>query len=169
MLIIVTGAIGSGKTTVCEKVVKLAQSRGYRCGGVLARKAEDGIVIEDIQAGASQPLASTSDIYAGLHIGKYIFSPPGIDFGLKALESGTAAGLLVVDELGPLELGGEGFINAIKLIRAGKVKRGAVVIRKELLSTFLPQLHTTPFVFETTLDNRDRLPENIIRTLFGAG
>ena len=169
MVIIVTGAVGIGKTTVCQKVVKIAQSQGYSCGGVIAHKTQnEDIIIEDVQTGETKALASTSDIYQGPHTGKYSFNPEGIDFGTQAIARGSASDILLVDELGHLELRGEGFAKVIEQIAAGKVKNCIIVIRKDLLSAFLTQLGVTASVFETTIDNRNQLPGEIGLTLIQA-
>ena len=162
MVIIVTGAIGIGKSSVCEKVIKIARSQGYSCGGIITYKAQTGdIIIESIQTGKTKTLASTSYIYQGPRTGKYFFNPEGIDFGIQAIGRGTAADILLVDELGYLELSGQGFAKAIDQIVAGKVKNCILVIRKELLSAFLPKLGAITSVFETTIDNRNQLPSEI--------
>jgi nucleoside-triphosphatase THEP1 len=162
MVIIVTGAVGIGKTTVCQKLVEIIRNKGYTCGGILTSKAEDGgIVIEDIRSGEKQTLASINDIYAGPHTAKYSFNPEGVDFGIQAIGTGTSAAILIVDEIGHLELRGDGFINALELIKAGKAKDCVLVIRNELFSAFLPQLPATPLVFETTISNRNQLPQEI--------
>jgi nucleoside-triphosphatase len=162
MVIIVTGAIGIGKTTVCEKVVRIARSQGHSCGGVIARKARnEDIVIEDIQTGETRVLASTGGIYQGPRTAKYSFNPEGIYFGIQAIERGTSSNILLVDELGPLELRGQGFARIMEQIAAGKVKNCIVVIRKELLSAFLPLLGTVTSIFEITSDNRNELPGEI--------
>ncbi len=169
MVIIVTGVVGIGKTTVCDKVVKIARSQGYSCGGIIAHKAQNGdIIIEDVQTGETRALASTSSIYQGPHAGRYFFNPEGIDFGTQAIARGTASDILLVDELGPLELRGEGFAEVIEEIAAGKVNNCVVVIRKDLLSAFLPQMGATTSVFETTIDSRNQLPGEIGRTLVQA-
>ncbi len=92
---------------------------------------------------------------------QYFFNPEGIDFGIQAIDRGIASDILLVDELGHLELSGEGFAKVIEQIVAGKVKTCIIVIRKELLSTFLPQLGATTSVLETTINNRNQLPEEI--------
>lgn len=56
---------------------------------------------------------------------------------------------------------GEGFVKVIELIRTKKVRNCILVIRKSLLSAFLPQLNTEPSIFQTTLDNRNQLPQEI--------
>ena len=165
MVIVVTGAIGIGKTTVCEKVIKIARSQGYSCGGIITCKGQnEDIIIEDVQTGETKVLASTSNIYQGPRTAKYFFNPEGIDFGIHAIDRGTASDILLVDELGHLELRGEGFANVIEQIIGGKVKTCILVIRKELLSAFLPRLGATTSVFEATINNRNQLPGEIART-----
>lgn len=166
MVIIITGDIGIGKTTVCRRLIEIVQNQGYSCGGILTYKAPDkGITIEGIQSGETENLASTKNVYHGPRTAKYYFNAKGIAFGVREIEKGISSSLLVVDEIGHLELRGEGFTKAIELIRTGKVKNCVLVIRKELLSAFLPQLNTEPSVFETTLDNRDQLPQEIGKLL----
>jgi len=169
MVIIVTGAIGIGKTTVCRKVIELARNQGYTCGGILTYKAADkSIIIEDIQSGDKETLASIDNVYHGPRTAKYSFNPKGIDFGIQAIDKGTSAAILVVDEIGHLELRAEGFAKVLELIKAGKVTNCILVIRRELLSPFLPQLPTTPLVFKTTVNSRNQLPQEIVSVLLEA-
>ena len=50
-----------------------------------------------------------------------------------------------------------------ELIRDGQVNDCVLVIRQELLSSYLPELDVvTPLVLEATVDNRDRLPAEIL-------
>jgi len=166
VVIIVTGATGIGKTSVCRKLIELVRNRGYTCGGILTYKGADkSIIIEDIQSGDKETLASINNVYHGLRTAKYSFNPKGIDFGIQAIDKGTSAAILVVDEIGHLELRAEGFVKVLELIKAGKVTNCILVIRRELLSTFLPQLPTTPFVFKTTVNSRNQLPQEIVSVL----
>ena len=162
MVIIVTGAIGIGKTTVCQKLIELIRNQGYTCGGILTYKAADkGIIIEDIQSGEKETLAGINNVYHGPHIGKYSFNPDGIDFGIKAVGKGTSTAVLIVDEIGHLELRAEGFAEILELIKAGKIKDCILVIRRELLPAFLLQLPATPLIFEATINSRNQLPQEI--------
>jgi len=162
MVIIVTGPIGIGKTTVCEKVIDIARKQGHSCGGIITYKNQkNDIIIKDIQTGETKTLASISNVYQGPRTTKYSFSPDGIDFGIQAINRGTTSDILLVDELGQLELRGQGFAHIIEQISTGKVKNCIIIIRKELLPTFLPQLGTTISVFETTIENRNQLPGEI--------
>ncbi len=162
MVIIVTGAIGIGKTTVCRKLIGIVRNQGYTCGGILTYKAADkGIIIEDIQSGEKETLASINDVYHGPRTAKYSFNPDGIDFGIRSIEKSTSSAILIIDEIGHLELRGEGFAKVLELIKAGKIKDCILVIRKELLPDFLSQLDTMLLVFETTMKNRNQLPQEI--------
>ena len=67
----------------------------------------------------------------------------------------------MVDEIGHLELRGGGFAKVLELIKAGKIEDCILVIRRELLPAFLPQMPATPLVFETTINNRNQLPQEI--------
>jgi nucleoside-triphosphatase THEP1 len=167
MVIIVTGAIGIGKTTVCQRVIEIVRSEGCGCGGILTHKASDkSIVIEDIETGEKEALASINNIYKGPHVGKYFFNPKGIEFGIQAIDRDTSAVLIVIDEIGYLELQGEGFAKVLELTRAGKMRNCILVMRSELLPAFLSQLPTATLVFETTRNNRDQLPQEISAVLF---
>ena len=166
MVIIVTGAIGIGKTTVCRKLIKTVRSQGYTCGGILTCEVADkGIIIEDIQTGAKETLAAINNIYHGPRTPRYYFNPEGIDFGIQAIDKGASTKILVVDELGHLELRGEGFAKVLGLIGAGRVRECILVIRTELLPAFLPGLPATPSVFEVTMNNRNQLPQEISSVL----
>ena len=168
MNIVVTGAVGVGKTTVCEKVIGMARGLGYSCGGILTPKAADkGIVIVDIQTGEREVLASLDNIYRGPRVGKYFFNPGGIEFGLRAIESGVSADVLCVDEIGYLELEGKGFVKIMELIGEGKVKNSILVIRRELLAAFSTRLGSGWSITEADIENRNELPAKICALLAG--
>jgi len=166
MVIVITGAIGIGKTTVCRKLIEIIRNHGYTCGGILTYKtADEGIIVEDIQTSEGEILASINNVYNGPRTQKYFFNPEGIDFGIRAINKGESSAILLIDEIGQLELRGEGFVKVTELIKASKVTDCILVIRNELLPAFLPQLPTTPLVFETTINNRNQLPQEISSVL----
>ena len=165
MNIIVTGKVGIGKTTVCEKVVAIAKRLGYSCGGILTPKSKEGIIIVDVQTEERKVLASINNIYQGPHIGKYYFNPESINLGIKAIDKGISVDILFVDEVGYLELKDEGFIKILEPIRVGKVKNSILVIRKELLLAFSTRLGSELSITETTIKNRNELPQKICTLL----
>jgi len=158
---IITGDIGTGKSTVCNKLIEIMQNQGYSCGGIITYKNGIDIIIESLQSGETEILASSSDVYDGPSTPKYSFNTRGINFGRQEIENGIDSSFLVVDEIGRLELEGEGFTNVAELIRLKRINNCILVIRRELLSACLSLLSTEPYIFETKLDNRDQLPRVI--------
>ncbi len=168
MVIIITGAIGIGKTTVCEKVVKIVRSSGYSCGGILIHKAaHESLIALDIQTGERAVLASAGNTFDGPRTPRYSFNSEAIKFGIRAINKAIDSDVLIIDELGHLELDGEGFAKSLEFVKTGRVKNSILVIRKELLPAFLAQLGDSPSIFETTISTRDRLPRKICSSLIG--
>ena len=165
MLVILTGPIGIGKTTVCRHLVEAWRSQNRTCGGILTYKKNDGIEIEDIQTGVCRSLASSSEITQGPRTPQYYFYPEGINFGIGAIIRGQNRALLIIDEIGQLELHGQGFINALDIMDESNNDL-LVVIREALLSRFLSKLKCSPQIFNVTLLNRDTLPSKIVEKLF---
>lgn len=168
MVIIITGAIGIGKTTVCEQVIRIVRSSGYSCGGVLTYKAEHGtLIVSDIQTGERAILAGAANTFDGPRTPRYSFNPEAVKFGKRAIDKALDSDVVVIDELGHLELGGEGFARSLDFVKTGRVKNAILVIRKRLLADFLARLGDNPAIFETTVGTRDRLPHKICSTLLG--
>ena len=166
MVIIVSGNVGLGKTTVCLKVIEIAQKQGYGCGGIISYKTQkDEIIIKDVQTGKTKILASTLSIYHGPRTAKYFFNLDGIDFGNKAIDRSISSDITVIDEFGYLELQGQGFTRSIKQVANGAFKTSMIVIRTELLSSYLLHLGARTAVFDTNLDNRNKLPDEIFHLL----
>jgi len=166
VLTIITGATGIGKTTVCAKAIDSLTTHGLTCGGVLCwKEAGGGIQLEDVESGDTVHLAGVSDEYSGPRAGKYCFNPEAIDIGNGIIERAAKRDVVVVDELGLLELAGHGFTSAVDLISTGRFNNAIVVIRSELLPEYLPILGVSPLVFTTTRKNRERLAADIVSNI----
>lgn len=164
--IIVSGARGTGKSTVCEKTADLARSRGYAVGGVITRKAHDGgLMVLDLSNGENHRLATARPDLGIPYAGDYLFDSEGIDFGVRAIERGAACDLLVIDEISYLELDGNGF--ACGLDYCVPSRNTLIVIRTNLLAAFTPYLGGNLTILETTVQNRDELPHRICSLLPG--
>ena len=87
MFIIITGAIGVGKSTICRKLIQIIQTNGLICEGILTFKSAEGdIIIEDIRSGKKAPLAKINNGASdGPRTTRYLFNQSGINFGIQAL------------------------------------------------------------------------------------
>jgi len=165
-LILITGAVGIGKSTVCQRLVMLWRERGGVPGGVLTRTAGRERSIVDVVTGEERLLAAEGVELAGPRWGRFSFSQETLDWGNEVMRQAVAgpADLVLLDEVGPLELAaGSGFLPALKILLGSK-KAGLVVVRPALLEQVraMGSGHTVR-VYEVTLENRAGLPEQIMK------
>ena len=164
-ILLITGGRGVGKTTLCERAVGLARAAGYACAGLLTRAAPgDRRVVVDVRTGDARPLTITR---GGVTVGRFRFDPAALAWGAEVLARATPCDLLVVDELGPLEVErGEGWAAALDLLRTGAFRLAFVVVRPELVDRVRQALELPPsVVVEVTPQNRDRLPAALLERL----
>lgn len=112
---IISGKVGSGKTTHLIEILQLLKDSGSTISGIIAHGLLDGDLrtgfdIEDINSGEKIPLCRREKmIDHAEQTGQFSFSKAGIEFGKKALEK--ECDLMVIDEIGPLELSGGGWAD----------------------------------------------------------
>lgn len=169
MRILLTGKVGIGKTTVCEKVIEEMRKRGYSCCGVLTPEVRKnckraGFAVLDIASGEKKILANLdgSKFNGYYQCGKYFFDIEAVKFGEKALDK--KGDLIVADEIGPLELIGKGFNNALEISRLRKDKL-IIVVREELKNEVLNLLGPNFRIFEINDINREKAPALIVDAL----
>jgi nucleoside-triphosphatase THEP1 len=110
MLILLSGPIGSGKTTLCRDIAASARDRGLPVAGVLAPAiVQDGIKVGinalDLVSGKQRLLARADRDLGGTSVGRYSFDDSTLDWMLSLQEKALASDALVfVDEIGRLEL-----------------------------------------------------------------
>lgn len=189
LIVTLSGESGSGKTTICSRVVTLARARGLEVAGVLtpprlAGGRKVGLDVEDIRTGQRRPLAepyaepsdrgrsqracrSNAGAIQGPATESWRFHMDGLTWGTKVLRRATPCDLLVIDELGPLELiQGQGWTVGLDLLRAGRYRLALVIVRPALLPYFRKQLGgVESLTLTVTGANRDALPEEILALL----
>ena len=171
-VVLLTGERGIGKTHLCQRVVQLALERGYVCAGVLSPAVfSDGekvaINLIDVSTGEDRLLAVADDMPGDVRSGKYRFVSSTLEWATKRLRRAVPCDLLVVDELGPLELESKGgLVEALDILRGGGFGLGLVVIRPQLLDSLKERLQSAEsLVLRVTLANRDRLPGQVLTML----
>jgi nucleoside-triphosphatase len=167
-IVILTGERGAGKSTVCRKAIDLAQARQYTCGGILTLSRSDGgRDVLDVQSGQARRLTLEPGVNAGVSQGRFRFNPETLAWGNDALVHAHGCHLLVVDELGPLEIErAGGWLDAFGVLREASFELALVVVRPELLVQVqfkLPTSATT--VFTVTAHNRNSLPDVLLKIL----
>jgi nucleoside-triphosphatase THEP1 len=174
-LALVTGEVGVGKTTVAGRVVELVRVRGCVCAGLWAparvvggQKA--GIEAVDLRSGECRLLARTATQGAGEQVGPYTFDPAVLAWANQVLVDAIATrpDLLVVDEIGPLELErGRGLAPVLEPLAAGRVPRALVVVRAWLLDALRARLPGIPTAtFAVCPKTRKSIPEQVVNWLY---
>jgi nucleoside-triphosphatase THEP1 len=174
-VVLLTGERAVGKTAVCQRVVEEARERGYCCSGllspgVLEGEEKRGIQLVDVSTGEARLLAMTDDGTADIRWGKYRFLSSTLQWGTLVLKAALPSHLLVVDELGPLELEkGEGLVTALELLDGGSFSLALIVVRPELVAALAERLKgLRPKVIEVTEQTRDMLPQLVMSILHEA-
>ena len=171
-VVILTGERGCGKTTVCAQAARLAQAKALAVRGILTVPRYEagqltGLDVQDVPTGVIYPLAELHKATDGPTMGRFHFHADGIRRGRAILNSVTRCDVLVIDELGPLELvEGQGWRDAIDVLNAGICRLGLVVVRPGLVSCLIERLRVgRVFVMTVTVANRDRVAEQLIGLL----
>jgi nucleoside-triphosphatase THEP1 len=147
---ILSGTIGSGKTTACRQLITRLQGQGLDCAGIVCparfeseRKA--GIDLLNLRTGECRALAEADNRPATLRTGAYRFDTAVMAWGAACLNAACPCDVLFVDEIGPLELErGQGWVNALDVLRAGLFRLAVVVVRPALVDGFRAVLGDAP-------------------------
>ncbi len=122
-IVIITGEVQQGKTTFAENIVNNLKKKDYKIAGFLSvaihEKGERvGFNLFDIGTSRQIELCKSTGNERSVKIGRYFFNPKGLEKGFEILKSDNLSGkqLVVIDEIGPLELNDQGWCNAIEEI-----------------------------------------------------
>jgi nucleoside-triphosphatase len=166
--IAVTGLPGVGKSTVVQKVVELCKTHAT-IGGILTsdkrlKGKRIGFEIIDIASGTQGQLA---DLWGkGPRVGHYRVNLEDLEnIGLCALESALTCDLIVVDEVGPMELQSDKFAQAVEKIIVSD-KPILAVVKLGYNHPLAQTIRRTFKLITVTRENRDLLPAKIVEDLF---
>lgn len=143
-LITVTGEIGTGKTIWCSRLSAYVRARGGTVAGLLspavyADSGKIGIDLIALGSGARRRLANRRTVPDNTSpTPNWEFDDEVLAWGDSTLAAIGAVDLLIIDELGPLELlHGAGWASALPLLDRRAYHLACVVVRRRLLDAFL--------------------------------
>jgi nucleoside-triphosphatase len=145
-IVVVTGSPGSGKTEAMTALVAELRRRSEPVGGFVqpglwrhGRKV--GFDVQDVATGERELLAERAARDRGQHGTGFEFHRRGFDLARRALGRAAERQVVVIDELGPLELRGRGHMEAVRAALDGPQQRAAViVVRRHLVPSLLAAL-----------------------------
>jgi nucleoside-triphosphatase THEP1 len=176
---IVTGERGSGKSTLCRRVAAAACGKGLVVAGMVTEDSgDDGTRrVTDLRTGESRHFGVQAKQDLGYESGRPVGADPltpswmydeGVfAWGNNVLTRATPCDLLVIDELGPLEiLGDRGWFTAFEVLRRRQFDAALLVCRPTLVLDLHRRIGVAQApVYEVTLDHRDALAAVVLGDL----
>jgi nucleoside-triphosphatase THEP1 len=173
-VIIITGEIHQGKTTFVQKIVADLHEQKIRIGGFLSvginnNGIRTGFNLVDIESSNQIELCSDKKDEKRFKSGKYYFNYDAISFGNEILKTDNLADkqLIVIDEIGPLELNGQGWSSAIENISNNIKLPQLWVVRKSLVESISRRWNIgNAYVFDITESNIREAENKINEIIF---
>jgi nucleoside-triphosphatase len=170
--LLLEGRPGIGKTTVARRLLHLLQEAGVPVGGFTTAEPRtggrrEGFLVEAV-SGAQEVLAHV-DRPGPPRVGRYGVDLAALDrVALPALRTPGTGGVVVVDELGKMELASAPFRDAVMQLLDRDVAVVATV--HQARHQFTDALRRRPGirVVRVTEATRDALPEQLMDRLIGA-
>jgi nucleoside-triphosphatase len=170
--VFLTGIPSVGKSTVVRKVAERVQQDGVKVGGMISAdlrsgSARVGFEIRDLMTGNLGVLAHVNQT-TGPRIGRFHVKDEDLDrIGAEAILSAIKhADLIVIDEVGPMELTSPRFKDAVRdALACDKALLGTV--HRSAQDPLVQAIRTdrTVEVIEVTRQNRDSLPNVLLQRL----
>lgn len=163
---ILTGERGSGKTTVLEGLIARLRSENFRVGGILSQVIMEGSErlgydVFDLRSGERMPLARAGSPGGGVQAGAFRFSDEAVVFGRRALDPSIlrACQLVIIDEIGPLEIGGGVWAPSLELLLESAPIPLLLVVRPSLVEEVSRRWSFKPeFIWSAGKASREALP-----------
>ena len=139
-ILIITGEIHQGKTTFTQTIIKDLLEQKIRIAGFLSlainkNNIRTGFNLFDIESSEQTELCSTVKDESRIKFGQYYFNNDAILKGNEILNTENLSDkqLIVIDEVGPLELSGNGWCSAIENITRSIAIPQLWVVRKSIV------------------------------------
>jgi nucleoside-triphosphatase THEP1 len=167
-VIIISGEKHSGKTTFTKKVVEYLKVDGYKIGGFLApgyfeKNSRSAFDLQSVENGETSPLCSIH-FTEGDVAGPFRFDKTGIEFGesLLAFSAVSDKHIVVIDEVGPLEMNGKGWSVGLKNMLDNSETAIMLVVRAGLVEAVKKQF-AIPDAYVFRICNSE--PEEVAKSI----
>jgi nucleoside-triphosphatase THEP1 len=149
MILVLTGPVHSGKTSLLENLVRELSEQGVTIEGFLSlavfRDGEHiGYDLLDLKEHKTRPYIRKEGEPNWERVGPHFFIPEGLETAKKMIWHHREDSVLVVDEAGPLELQGRGLWPALRDTLSNPSLRCLLVVRRNVLGEFRKLLGQIP-------------------------
>jgi Predicted nucleotide kinase len=173
----ITGKPKIGKSTIIKAVIKSLKAEGIAVGGMLTSDIHEGgrrigFSIEDITTGEKGILAHLHIYQRGpkVKVGRYAVNLTDLDaLGANAIKNALSypdPSILIVDEIGPMELKSKKFIEAVEEALESR-KSMLVSVHQKSEHELVRAVKKEFEMVVVTEENRDEIANRVIQRLSG--
>jgi nucleoside-triphosphatase len=169
--IAISGNPGAGKSTVVAKIAeKLAFHSGFKIGGIQTAEIRkeghrEGFSIRDLATGETGILSQIKG--KGPGFGKYHINLEDLErIGVNAVRNALSCDLIVIDEIGPMELISRAFVAAVEEVLDSD-KPVLAVLHHSSRHPLAQRVRKEFEVLTVDEKNRDELPQMIFNCFAG--
>ncbi len=163
--IAVTGRPGVGKTTLCIKVYEELKGemvvKGFVTKEVRERGVRIGFKLVDLETGEEEWLARVGG--GRVRVGKYAVLVESVDRFAERIGGYMDADLVIIDELGPMELKSKRFVRAVESLMGRDCLLFSIHLKAR--HPLLDRVRREFNVYELTTENRDRVAREIVEMI----
>lgn len=137
---VITGKVQEGKTSHLTRLVERLKKEDLKiigfCSLVFFDKGERaGYILENLENGTQIPLATIEEKPGWVKFRRFYFNPLALEQGEHWIRKGIAKqpDLVVIDEVGPMELEGMGWLSVLTLLEKRNDIPQLWVVREQIL------------------------------------
>lgn len=162
-LLIITGNKGSGKTTALTQIIHYLKSRNLKLSGFIApgywkNNERNSFELQSAESGNKILYCSREQKDSWVEVKPFFIDPEALRFGheLLSINSVRLADVVIIDELGPFELQGKGWSQAVKNIIENINTPMIWVVRERLIQTIPEYFELIPSIIYDVRQNNKK-------------
>jgi len=169
---LITGERDAGKTIFCCNLVKKLKNSGFSVAGIVSPgiyhdNVKIGITAMDIKSGRKVRLA---DYFPGWDKEKpsriWKMNANSIPWGNRVLNKSVPCDILIIDEIGYLELEkNEGWKKSFEILEEKLFKTAFIVIRRDLMKIALSHWENAQVLLIEEGENMDLITKDIVHQI----
>lgn len=169
--ILITGEVHAGKTSFVKDLSQKLKEKNFALAGFLAladfeNGQRTGYYLFSLTNGQQLQVAASSFRQGWEKKGKFWFNPQAFEQGTKWLENELIekTSLVIIDEIGPLELAGQGWNKLLRYMNENSNSLQLWVVRRPLVNRVIEEFHLkNPAVVEIESTTTDELLSLLIQ------